>query len=201
MAQRASSALVAADEASRAGRRWASFNPASFEDADWNMSLLARLDHAIEHDELWVAYQPKFDCHSGAMIGAEALVRWSHPEKGQLQPDQFIDAAEQGGRIDRLTYFVLDRALAAIAPINRAGRPFSVAVNLSVPLLERPDLVPTIDALLRHHEVSPSLLTLEVTETSTLGSGAGQIANLQRLSDMGVQLSIDDYGTGLTPKI
>jgi len=198
MAQRASSALVAADEAAREGRRWASFNPASFEDADWNMSLLARLDHAIEHDELWVAYQPKFDCHSGAMIGAEALVRWSHPEKGQLQPDQFIAAAEQGGRIDRLTYFVLDRALAAIAPINRAGRPFSVAVNLSVPLLERADLVPTIDALLRQHEVSPNLLTLEVTETSTLGSGAEQIANLQRLSDMGVQLSIDDYGTGFS---
>ena len=198
MAQRASSALVAADQAAREGRRWASFNPASVADAEWTMSLLASLDHAIDHDELWVAYQPKFECHSGRMIGAEALVRWTHPEKGQLYPDQFIAAAEQGGRIDCLTYFVLDRALAAIAPINLHGRPFSVAVNLSVLLLDSPDLVPTISALLTKHGVRAGLLTLEVTETSTLGSGAGQIANLEQLSGMGVMLSIDDYGTGFS---
>ena len=104
------------------------------------MSLLASLDHAIDHDELWVAYQPKFECQSGRMIGAEALVRWTHPEKGQLYPDQFIAAAEQGGRIDRLTYFVLDRALAAIAPINRPRpavqrrrQPFGAAARQSGP--------------------------------------------------------------------
>lgn len=196
--QRVSSALVAADEAARDGKRWASFNPASVEDADWAMSLLARLDHAIDHDELWVAYQPKVDCRTGHVIGAEALVRWTHPEKGHIYPDQFIGAAEQGGRIDRLTYFVLDDALAGAARINGAGHRFNLAVNLSALLLNSDKLVPTVEALLRKHGIPPELLTLEVTETSTLGSAPEQFANLQRLSDIGVQLSIDDYGTGFS---
>lgn len=198
LAQRVSSALVAADEAARDGRRWASFNPASVEDADWALSMMARLDHAIDSDELWVAYQPKVDCQSGALIGAEALVRWTHPEKGELYPDQFIGAAEEGGRIERLTYFVLDAALAAAAAIGRTGRPFNMAVNLSVLLLSSDELVHTVAQLLRKHRVPAGALTLEVTETSTLGSAGEQVANLQRLSDMGVQLSIDDYGTGFS---
>ncbi|WP_129790632.1 bifunctional diguanylate cyclase/phosphodiesterase [Sphingosinicella sp. CPCC 101087] len=198
LAQRASSALVAADDAAREGKRWASFNPASVEDADWSMSLLARLDHAIDNDELWVAYQPKIDCRSGRVVGAEALVRWTHPEKGQVYPDQFIAAAEQGGRIERLTYFVLDNALASAARINGRRRRFSIAVNLSVLLLDSENLVPTVEALLARYNLAPQLLTLEVTETSTLASGAAQIANLERLSRMGVQLSIDDYGTGFS---
>ena len=197
-AQRVPSALIAADEAARDGKRWASFNPASIEDADWAMSLLGRLDHAIDNGELWVAYQPKLDCRTGQVTGAEALVRWTHPEKGQLYPDQFIGAAEQGGRIERLTYFVLDDALAAAATANGRGQRFTIAVNLSVLLLNSDALVPTVEALLRKHNVAPELLTLEVTETSTLGSAADQIANLERLSDMGVALSIDDYGTGFS---
>lgn len=198
LAQRVSSALVAADEAAHDGKRWASFNPASIEDADWAMSLLGRLDHAIDHDELWVAYQPKLDCRTGQLVGAEALVRWTHPEKGPLQPDQFIGAAERGGRIERLTYFVLDSALAAAATAQQRDPRFTIAVNLSVLLLSSDRLVPTVESLLRKHGVAPKLLTLEVTETSTLGSAADQIANLQRLSDMGIQLSIDDYGTGFS---
>lgn len=196
--QRVASGLVAADEAMRTGRRWARFNPASAEDADWKISLLTRLDHAIDHHELWVAYQPKVDCQSGAILGAEALVRWSHPEKGAIYPDQFVGPAEQGGRIDRLTYFVLDDALAAAAQINRGGTEFHVAVNLSALLLYNEDLVAKVNALLREHGVRPELLTLEVTETSTLASEGGQISNLRALADLGVRLSIDDYGTGFS---
>ena len=198
LAQRVSSALVAADEAARDGKRWASFNPASMEDADWAMSLLGRLDHAIDNGELWVAYQPKLDCRSGQMIGAEALVRWTHPEKGQLPPDQFIGAAEQGGRIERVTYFVLDTALAAAVAVQQRDPRFTIAVNLSALLLSNDQLPLTVDSLLRKHGVRPELLTLEVTETSTLGSAPDHIANLLRLNDMGVQLSIDDYGTGFS---
>jgi EAL domain-containing protein (putative c-di-GMP-specific phosphodiesterase class I)/CHASE2 domain-containing sensor protein len=198
LAQRVSSALVAADDAARDGKRWASFNPASIQDADWAMSLLGRLDHAIDNNELWVAYQPKLDSRTGHMVGAEALVRWTHPEKGQLHPDQFVGAAERGGRIERLTYFVLDSALAAAARIHQREPQFTIAVNLSVLMLNSATLVSTVEALLRERKVAPKLLTLEVTETSTLGSEADQIANLQRLSDLGVQLSIDDYGTGFS---
>ena len=196
--QRISSALVAADEAARSGKGWASFNPASAEDADWEISLLARLDQAIDNGELWVAYQPKVDCRDNSLVGAEALVRWTHPEKGQIYPDQFIAAAEQGGRIERLTYFVLNEAIAAAAEMNRTGHRFNVAVNLSVLLLNSSTLVPTVESLLRKHKVEPELLTLEVTETSTLGSFADQLTNLHQLAEMGVNLSIDDYGTGFS---
>ena len=196
--QRVSSSLVAADEAARDGKRWASFNPASLEDAEWSMSLLARLDHAIDHGELWVAYQPKLDCRTGEVLGAEALVRWTHPEKGQVYPDQFIGAAEQGGRIERLTEFVLDTAVGAAAQINARGRRFSIAVILSAVLLSNDSLVPLVEGLLRKHRLLPAMLTLEVTETSTMGSEAKAIANLRRLADIGVELSIDDYGTGFS---
>jgi EAL domain-containing protein (putative c-di-GMP-specific phosphodiesterase class I) len=162
------------------------------------MSLLARLDQAIDNGELWVAYQPKVDCRTSKVIGAEALVRWTHPDKGQVYPDQFIAAAEQGGRIERLTYFVLDEAIAAASEINRNGERFTVAVNLSVLLLNSATLVPTVKALLRKHKVEPGLLTLEVTETSTMGSVADQLTNLHQLAQMGVELSIDDYGTGFS---
>jgi EAL domain-containing protein (putative c-di-GMP-specific phosphodiesterase class I) len=196
--QRVPSALTAADSAAREGKRWASFNPASLEDAEWAMSLLARLDHAIDTEELWVAYQPKLDLRTGTITGAEALVRWMHPEKGQIFPDQFVGAAEEGGRIDRLTSFVLDRALEVAASINSAGRPFHVAVNLSALLLTDSELVLRVEALLRKHGVAPHLLTLEVTETSTMRSAAEAMVQLQRLADLGVRLSIDDYGTGFS---
>jgi EAL domain-containing protein (putative c-di-GMP-specific phosphodiesterase class I) len=162
------------------------------------MSLLARLDHAIETEELWVAYQPKLDLRTGTITGAEALVRWMHPEKGQIFPDQFVGAAEEGGRIERLTSFVLDRALEVAASINSAGRPFHIAVNLSALLLTDTELVARVEALLRKHGVAPHLLTLEVTETSTMRSAVEAMVQLQRLADLGVQLSIDDYGTGFS---
>lgn len=196
--QRVPSALVAAEEAGREGKRWASFNAENLEDAEWAMSLLARLDHAINTGELWVAYQPKLDCLTGEITGAEALVRWTHPEKGQIYPDQFIAAAEEGGRIERLTYFVLDRALETVALISSEDGRFGVAVNLSATLLSDDRLVGEVDALLRRYKVAPELLTLEVTETSTMGSAADALVNLERLAALGVELSIDDYGTGFS---
>jgi EAL domain-containing protein (putative c-di-GMP-specific phosphodiesterase class I)/CHASE2 domain-containing sensor protein len=198
IAQRISSALVAADEAVQGGKRFGSFNPKRLEDADWSMSLLGRIDKAIDDQELWVAYQPQFECRFGRLIGAEALVRWTHPEKGAIYPDQFIGAAERGGRIERLTWFVLDTALAAAAQINHGGRHFTMAVNLSARLLDDPNLTPTVLAMLRKHDLAPELLTLEVTETSALGTGEDAIANFERLSDAGINLSIDDYGTGFS---
>jgi diguanylate cyclase len=196
--QRVPSAIVAADNAGREGKRWASFNPASLQDAEWAMSLLARLDHAMDADELWVAYQPKFDCRLNRITGAEALVRWTHPEKGQVYPDQFIGAAEEGGRIERLTYFVLDRALKAAKEINASGQRFTMAVNLSALMLSSDNLVDQVVALLRKHDVPPELLVLEVTETSAMGTADEAFANLQALANHGIGLSIDDYGTGFS---
>ncbi|PXA86352.1 hypothetical protein DMC47_34950 [Nostoc sp. 3335mG] len=197
--QRVSSAMVAADRASAEGRRWMTYDPAELEDAEWKMSLLARLDQAVERDEIWVAYQPKIEMATGRIIGAEALARWSHPEKGEVSPSQFIPAAERSGRIENLTAHILDSAVAATASVHRAGhRDFSIAVNLSARLLDSPGLLKMVHDTLVRHKLAPHHLILEITETTAMASQDGIVETLEALSASGVRLSIDDYGTGFS---
>ncbi|WP_156680393.1 EAL domain-containing protein [Sphingomonas profundi] len=196
--QRVSSALVAADRAASEGQRWMTYDPAALEDAEWRMSLLARLDQAIDNGEIWLAYQPKIALDTGRIVGVEALARWTHPDKGDIPPIQFIAAAERSGRIDRLTAHVLDTAVATAAMINRTYRGFSVAVNLSPRLLDRPDLAAMVEEVLARHRLPGHLLCLEVTETMAMVDQEKALLNLKSLSALGVQLSIDDYGTGFS---
>jgi len=197
--QRVSSAVVAADRATTEGRRWMTYDPADLEDAEWKMSLLARLDQAVERNEIWVAYQPKIEMATGRIIGAEALARWSHPEKGEVSPSQFIPAAERSGRIENLTAHILDRAVAATAAIHRAGHSdFSIAVNLSARLLDSTGLLPMVHDTLARHRLEPHHLILEITETTAMASQDGIVETLEALSASGVRLSIDDYGTGFS---
>jgi EAL domain-containing protein (putative c-di-GMP-specific phosphodiesterase class I)/CHASE2 domain-containing sensor protein len=199
LVQRASSALVAADRAASEGRRWMTYDPAELEDAEWKMSILARLDQAIERGEIWVAYQPKVELATGRIIGAEALARWSHPEKGEIPPSQFIPAAERGGRIENLTAYVLNAALEATALIRKSGfAQFSMSVNLSARLLDNPNLLPMVQEALARHRLPPHRLILEVTETTAMASQDQAFAALQALSAAGIRLSIDDYGTGFS---
>jgi EAL domain-containing protein (putative c-di-GMP-specific phosphodiesterase class I)/CHASE2 domain-containing sensor protein len=199
LVQRVSSAVVAADRAAAEGRRWMTYDPAELEDAEWKMSLLARLDQAVERDEIWVAYQPKIEMASGRIIGAEALARWSHPEKGEVPPSQFIPAAERSGRIENLTAHILDSAVAATASIHRAGHTdFSIAVNLSARLLDSPALLAMVSSTLARHKLAPHHLILEITETTAMASQDGIVETLEALSASGVRLSIDDYGTGFS---
>jgi diguanylate cyclase len=197
--QRVSSALVAADRAFAEGRRWMTYDPAELEDAEWKMSLLARLDQAVDLGEIWVAFQPKVDLASGRIVGAEALARWSHPEKGEIPPNHFIPAAEQSGRIEKLTQHVLEVAVQAAATIHRTrSSDFSIAVNISARLLDGPGLIAMVNAVLARHRLPPHLLILEVTETAAMSGQDEAFAALQTLSGMGVRLSIDDYGTGFS---
>jgi EAL domain-containing protein (putative c-di-GMP-specific phosphodiesterase class I)/CHASE2 domain-containing sensor protein len=199
LVQRTSSALVAADRAAHEGRRWMTYDPAELHDAEWKMSLLARLDQAVERGEIWVAYQPKIELATGRIIGAEALARWSHPEKGEIPPSQFIPAAERGGRIENLTAHVLDAAVEVAALVRRSGRSdFSVSVNISARLLDGSNLLTMVDDALGKHHLPPNHLILEVTETTAMASRDNVFATLQALSAAGVRLSIDDYGTGFS---
>jgi EAL domain-containing protein (putative c-di-GMP-specific phosphodiesterase class I) len=199
LVQRVSSALVAADRAASEGRRWMTYDPAELEDAEWKMSLLARLDQAVERGEIWVAYQPKIELATGRIIGAEALARWSHPDKGEIPPSQFIPAAERSGRIENLTAHILDSAVAATAAVHRIGHPdFSIAVNLSARLLDSPSLLPMVRDTLARHGLEPRHLILEITETTAMTSQDGIVEALETLSAGGVRLSIDDYGTGFS---
>jgi EAL domain-containing protein (putative c-di-GMP-specific phosphodiesterase class I) len=198
ISNRLGSALVAADEAGQEALKWKRYDPAKLKDAAWRLSLLSQLDAAIDAGDVWIAYQPKLDLRTRCICGAEALVRWTHPEKGPISPAEFVAAAEQHDRIERLTLFVLEGAIAAAAAIHRRGIAFAVAVNLSARLIDDMSLATTIRALLKKHGLPPSSLTLEVTETAALSGGLGSLDMLWKLRETGVRISIDDYGTGLS---
>ena len=195
---RLGSAIVAADEAAAGGLRWKQYDAARLKEAPWRLSLLSQLDAAIDAGELWIAYQPKLDLRTRRTIGAEALVRWTHPEKGPISPAEFVVAAEQSGRISKLTTYVLERSVQAAAALNRKGVQFSVAVNLSARLIDDTLLPDRVAALLAKHQLAPDCLTLEITETAALGTTDAHLANLDRLRALGVHISVDDYGTGLS---
>jgi EAL domain-containing protein (putative c-di-GMP-specific phosphodiesterase class I) len=198
LANRLASALVAAEEAAHDGLKWKYHDPDSLQDASWKLSMLSQLDEAIDDGQVWVAYQPKLELASRRIIGAEALARWTHPEKGPIAATEFVAAAEQHNRIGKLTDFVLEKAVGAAAQINKRGIDFEIAVNLSARLLADKGFTLRLSALLARHGLPADKLTLELTETAALAGSGDGIDMISRLRDLGVHISIDDYGTGLS---
>lgn len=195
---RLASALVAAEEAAHDGLKWKFHDPESLQQASWRLSILSELDNAIDRGEVWVAYQPKLDIASRRIIGAEALARWTHPEKGPIAASEFVAAAEAHDRIGKLTDFVLEKAIAAAAGLNKRGQSFEIAVNLSARLLSDKGFTLRVAALLARHGLDPAQLTLELTETAALADSGESLEMITRLRELGVRISIDDYGTGLS---
>ena len=198
LANRLGSALLAAEQATHDGLKWKYHDPDSLQEASWKLSMLSQLDEAVDRGAVWVAYQPKVDLKTRKIIGAEALARWTHPEKGPIAASEFIAAAEQHDRIGKLTAFMLDRSIAAAALLNRGGRSFDMSVNLSGRLLGDKALVGRIAILLERHDLDPKHLTLELTETAALAGSGEALDMLVQLRDLGINISIDDYGTGLS---
>ncbi|MCX7863527.1 MAG: EAL domain-containing protein [Novosphingobium sp.] len=188
-------AKQAAEEAVRQDEI-ACLHEGSDKEAAWNISLLSTLDRAIDNGDVWVAYQPKLDLRSGMIEGAEALVRWTHPERGSIGPDHFIRLAEDYHRIEKITRFVLNDAVATAAGLMCEGHEFSVSVNISAQLLRNAGLPAMIHAVLDAHGLPPERLILEITETDRLDRSSRTNAMLRQLVDAGLQLSIDDFGTG-----
>ena len=195
---RLGSALVAADEADSESLKWKFHDPARLQDVPWRLSLLSQLDTAIDNGEVWLAYQPKLDLATRRTVGAEALARWTHPEKGPISPIEFITAAEQHDRIEPLTDFVIDKAVEAAARIAQRGIDFGIAVNLSARMLNDRRLPAKIAAILDRHGLQPDKLTLELTETAAVSGTGNGIDMLAGLRDLGIKIAIDDYGTGLS---
>jgi EAL domain-containing protein (putative c-di-GMP-specific phosphodiesterase class I)/CHASE2 domain-containing sensor protein len=198
LANRLASALVAAEESAHDGLKWKYHDPDTFENASWKLSMLSQLDSAIDNDEVWIAFQPKLELKTRRIIGAEVLARWTHPDKGPIAASEFVAAAEQHDRIGKLTDFVLDKAVSAAAAINKRGEDFDVAVNLSARLLSDKQFVMRVAAVLARHGLDARHLTLELTETAELAARGDSLDTLTRLRELGVQISIDDYGTGLS---
>ncbi len=160
------------------------------------LELVGQLRNAIENDELVLYYQPKLSLSTGTCVRVEALVRWRHPRRGLVPPDQFIPLAEQTGLIRPLTKWVLSAAVRQCRLWKDAGRELEIAVNLSMRNVHDPELVDQIADLLRRWDVSPSLLKVEVTESAIMTDPTRALDTLERIRAMGVEVSIDDFGTG-----
>jgi diguanylate cyclase (GGDEF)-like protein len=159
----------------------------------------SELRQAIEHDELVLHYQPIMDLSSGEMAGVEALVRWQHPVRGLLGPNEFVPLAERTGAIVALGAWVLGSACRQAAAWHEARldqNPLVVSVNVSARQLDEPTFVVTVAQILADTGLDPACLCLEVTETAVMSNPAGVQQAGQALRDLGVQLSIDDFGTG-----
>ena len=165
--------------------------------ANRQLKLLQELRRAIHRNELVLHYQPKFPASGQPLIGAEALVRWQHPELGLLGPDTFIPLAERSGLILPLGDWVLDRACAQLRQWHDAGHDdWSMAVNLSPLQFASSTLLDTVTRTLERHGLAPQHLTLEVTETTAMKDVEASLQILHGLTAMGVNISIDDFGTG-----
>ncbi|WP_291379068.1 EAL domain-containing protein [Demequina sp.] len=160
--------------------------------------LLGELRHAIENDELFLHYQPTLDMGSGEVTGVEALVRWEHPTRGAVYPDDFVPLAEYTGLIGPLTRFVLNSALSQARSWVDEGAPLQVAVNLSARSLLDEHLPRSVEELLEAHGVPAALLKLEITESAIMADPERASRLLRGLADLGVEISIDDFGVGYT---
>ena len=191
--QRADVALYAAKE--HRGT-FAFYSPDRDSHSVQKLALLGELREGVTNGQLRVFYQPKCDAATGALLGVEALVRWQHPTRGLVFPDDFIPIAENTGLIGALTLEVLDQSLRFARRLRDAGTPLGVAVNISVRCLTDLELPRQVAGLLGRWGVPPESLTLEVTETTIMVDPTRTMTVLGLLRDLGVSLSIDDFGTG-----
>jgi diguanylate cyclase (GGDEF)-like protein len=187
---------LALDCARREKRALAIYKEALKPAARDQLSLLGELRRAVEHDELRLYFQPKIELRGGRIAGAEVLLRWQHPARGLLMPADFIPFAEQTGFIRWLTRWTLDHSMAQAAQWHRAGLALNLAVNISSEDIGDSRFDSRVASLLSRHQLPPSLLTLELTETGFIEDPARALLMLNALAALGVGLSIDDFGTG-----
>lgn len=153
----------------------------------------ADLRNALANDQLDLHFQPVFDLQTGTIIGAEALLRWNHPERGTVRPSEFIPLAEQCGLIEQIGAWVLRKACLEAA---KWPSQVAVAVNLSPLQFDSPDLAQTVASALESSGLSPARLELEITESVLLRDSPVNTALLDKLSDLGVSIALDDFGSG-----
>ncbi|RZU29800.1 diguanylate cyclase/phosphodiesterase [Edaphobacter modestus] len=179
------------------GDRYCFFEPSMNANAQQQMQLLRDLRLALERREFLLLYQPKFDALTMALTGVEALLRWQHPERGMVPPDQFIPAAEKAGLIVPIGEWVLDEACRQMALWrNAVEADWTVAVNLSAVQFAHSGLTQLVAATLARHALEPRYLVLEVTESTAMRDVDSSMTILRQLTEMGVHISIDDFGTG-----
>jgi diguanylate cyclase (GGDEF)-like protein len=172
------------------------FHPALESRAVRRLGLAGDLRRALETGELEVYFQPKVTIRDRHLVGVECLARWSHPAHGEVAPDDFIAVAEHTGQLSRLTEVVLTEGLRRCREWADADRPLAIAVNLSARTLLDPRFPNSVHELLKQYRVSPGQVTFEISEPGMLGDIERALPVLYQLRDLGLRLSVDDFGTG-----
>jgi diguanylate cyclase (GGDEF)-like protein/PAS domain S-box-containing protein len=179
------------------GNVFSYYKPQMNEAAVERLMTKSKLKRSFERDELLVHYQPKYDLKTGEIFGAEALVRWELPDRGLILPSDFIPIAEDSNLIIEIGEWVLDKVCEDFRLWQRSiSSPGRVSVNLSLKQLRQPNFTKRISSIMRGHEVSPTSLELEITETTLMENPDRTIKLLDQLYSLGLHLAIDDFGTG-----
>ena len=192
--KRADGAMYRAKEAGRNNFQFAA--TASQETVSERLAIERSLHHAFEREEFVVHYQPMTNLLTGRVVGAEALIRWNHPERGLMSPDDFIPIAEESGLILPIGEWVLRTAVKQMKSWHPEHGPLRVAVNLSARQFQQRDLTAMIERILTENDYPPELLDIEITESTAMQNADVSLAVMKRLRHMGVRISIDDFGTG-----
>lgn len=193
--RKADMAMYRAKESGRNSHHF--FNEDMGQQAGEHLRLRSGLRRALEQGELQLHYQPQFDLRSGALVGAEALLRWQHPEQGLIAPARFIPVAEESGLIVPIGAWVIEEVCRQGRTWLDAGHPpLLLAVNLSAVQFKRGDLEDTLRQALQHSGLPAHQLELELTESLLLHNTHAMLDLVRRLKRMGVKLAIDDFGTG-----
>ena len=161
------------------------------------LQLEEEIKQGIKKNQFEMYYQPKIDLATASVTGAEALIRWIHPERGFISPADFIELAEETGLIVPLSDWILDNVCAQIALWGRIGLPeMQIAINLSALQFQDPDLVSKVSNTIAKHGIEPKQLELEITESAIMNDASEAIKLLEKFRELGVSLAIDDFGTG-----
>lgn len=191
-----SAATRAASHAVTEGKLWHAHEDAEAVIIEQRVSLMGELDEAIDAEQLKVVYQPKLRLETDRIESVEALLRWEHPTRGFMRPDLFIPLAEETNRIDRMTLFVIRRTISDLLEWCRNDVVISAAVNISANLITSERFVSAAERVLQEMRVPNERLIFEVTESAAMADPELAARNLERFRDLGVLISIDDYGTG-----
>ncbi len=188
-------ASIAVDQARAGHRKLALFDAAAYGDPQAKLGLMSEMLGAIANGDIFIHLQPKYDLRLGRTTGAEALVRWRHPQRGMVGPDEFIPMAEETGHIRTLTDHVLSLAIAQQAALKAQGFDIAMSVNMSGRLVGDHEFAEEALQLARQAQGE---LCLEITETAVIAHPQRALENIERFADAGIRISIDDYGTGLS---
>lgn len=189
-------AQVAADSSDAFERKMSYYRPEYDQYNARRLMMISELKEALNSEQLELYLQPKYCLNTKAVIGVEALVRWHHERYGLVRPDEFIELAEQTGIIKPLTRWVVSNALVQQAKLVAAGYDVGMSINLSTVNLKEQDLIPFLKTIIQENKADPSKIFLEITETSMMSNPLDAIEILDKIREIGIKISIDDFGSG-----